>query len=104
LLGNFSEYFIHELCQEFFEYGLVDYKTPSDFRELLESIKLVRKDDIRLNDVLEKDKPDIDIHIKNKCAISFILSSFCFSFGKLLMNFWALFDDLREYSISSFVI
>jgi len=67
--GNFSEYFIHELCQEFFEYGLVDYKTPSDFRELLESIKLVRKDDIRLNDVLEKDKPDIDIHIKNKCAI-----------------------------------
>lgn len=67
--GNFSEYFIHELCQEFFECGLVDDKTPSDFRELLECVKLVRKEDIRLNDILEKDKPDIDIHIKNKCAI-----------------------------------
>lgn len=67
--GNFSEYFIHELCQEFFECGLIDDKTPSDFRDLLECIKLVRKEDIKLNDVLEKGKPDIDIHIKNKCAI-----------------------------------
>ena len=67
--GNFSEYFIHELCQEFFECGLIDDKTPSDFRDLLECIKLARKDDIKLNDVLEKGKPDIDIHIKNKCAI-----------------------------------
>jgi len=67
--GNFSEYFIYELCQEFFECGLIDDKTPSDFRDLLECIKLVRKEDIKLNDVLEKGKPDIDIHIKNKCAI-----------------------------------
>jgi len=67
--GNFSEYFIYELCQEFFECGLIDDKTPSDFRDLLECIKLVSKEDIKLNDVLEKGKPDIDIHIKNKCAI-----------------------------------
>ncbi len=68
--GNFSEYFIHELCQEFFECGLIDDKTPPNFRELLECIKLVRKkDDIKLNDTLERDKPDIDVHIKSKCAI-----------------------------------
>jgi len=56
-------------AQEFFECGLIDDKTPSDFRDLLECIKLVSKEDIKLNDVLEKGKPDIDIHIKNKCAI-----------------------------------
>jgi len=68
--GGFSEYFIHELCQEFFDYGLIDDKTPPEFRDLLECIKLARcKDDIILNDILEQGKPDIDIHIKNKCAI-----------------------------------
>jgi len=68
--GGFSEYFIHELCREFFDYGIIDEKTPSEFKDLLERVKLARnKDDIKLNDVLEQDRPDIDIHIKNKCAI-----------------------------------
>lgn len=68
--GCFSEYFIHELCREFFDYGIIDEKTPLEFKDLLENIKLVgNKEDIKLNDVLEQDKPDIDVHIKNKCAI-----------------------------------
>lgn len=68
--GHFSEYFIHELCQEFFNFGVIDEKTPSEFRNLLQSITSAEnKDDIILNDVLEQGKPDIDIHIKNKCAI-----------------------------------
>jgi hypothetical protein len=68
--GSFSEYFIHELCREFFDYGIIDEETPLEFKDLLESIKLARnKEDIKLNDVLEQDKPDIDVHIENKCAI-----------------------------------
>lgn len=68
--GSFSEYFIHELCQEFFECGEIDGKTPPEFKDLLECIKSARnKYDIKLNDILEQHKPDIDIHIKNKCAI-----------------------------------
>jgi len=68
--GSFSEYFVHELCQEFFECGKIDEKTPPGFRDLLECIKSAKnKYDIKLNDILEQHKPDIDIHIKNKCAI-----------------------------------
>jgi len=68
--GNFSEYFIHELCREFFEYGLIDKRTPSEFKNFLENVKLARnKEDIILNDSLEKNSPDIDIHIRRKCAI-----------------------------------
>ena len=68
--GSFSEYFIHELCREFFDYGIIDEKTPLEFKDLLECIKLAgNKEDIKLNDVLEQDKPDIDVHIENKCAI-----------------------------------
>ena len=68
--GGFSEYFIHELCQEFFDYGTINENTPPEFKDLLECVKLVgNKEDIKLNDVLEPDKPDVDIHIKNKCAI-----------------------------------
>lgn len=68
--GGFSEYFIHKLCQEFFDFGVVDEKSPHHFDELLECIKLARsKDDIILNDVVKPGHPDIDIHIKGKCAI-----------------------------------
>jgi hypothetical protein len=70
--GSFSEYFIHELCQEFFGCGIVDKRTPTDFRGLLECVKRARsKEDIKLNDIIEQGKPDIDIHIKNNCAIFF---------------------------------
>ncbi|RLI82468.1 hypothetical protein DRP04_03900 [Archaeoglobales archaeon] len=67
--GGFSEYFIHELFREFFENGVIDEKTPDEFRELFECIKTARKDSIILNDHVEKDKPDIDIHIRGKCAV-----------------------------------
>lgn len=67
--GRFSEYFIHELFQEFCESGLTDDKTPFDFRKLLEYIRSSKKEDILLNDVIETGEPDIDIHIKNKCSI-----------------------------------
>lgn len=70
--GSFSEYFIHELCQEFFGCGIVDERTPTDFRGLLECVERARsKDNIKLNDIIEQGKPDIDIHIKNNCAIFF---------------------------------
>jgi hypothetical protein len=70
--GGFSEYFIHELLQEFFTCGIVDEETPLEFKELLECVRLARsKDDIILNAVLEQGKPDIDIHIRKKCAVFF---------------------------------
>ncbi len=68
--GSFSEYFIHELCREFFNCGIIDEKTSLEFKDLLECIKSARnEEDIKLNDILEQDKPDIDVHIENKCAI-----------------------------------
>jgi hypothetical protein len=68
--GGFSEYFVHELCQEFFDFSIVDDKTPIEFKNFLECVKLSRKkEDIVLKDFIEPGQPDIDIHIKNKCAI-----------------------------------
>ena len=68
--GRFSEYFIYELYQEFSDCGKIDDNTPQEFRDLLECIiSAENKNDIKLNDILEKNMPDIDIHIKNKCAI-----------------------------------
>jgi len=70
--GHFSEYFIHELCREFFDYGKFDEHTPPEFKDLLECVKLAsNKDEIVLNDILKQGEPDIDIHIKNKCGIFF---------------------------------
>jgi len=67
--GGFSEYFIHELFLEFFEYGRIDEETPEEFRSLFETIKHSKREDIKLNDVIVQNKPDIDIHIKNQSAI-----------------------------------
>lgn len=68
--GGFSEYFIHELCREFFDHGNIDKNTPSEFECLLTCVKMARnKEDIRLNETIDQGKPDIDIYIKNKCAI-----------------------------------
>lgn len=69
--GSFSEYFLHKLCQEFFDHGVIDDKTPEELRDLLKCIKSAKhKEDIRLNDPLfGPGNPDIDIHIKGKCAI-----------------------------------
>ena len=67
--GSFSEYFIHDLCREFHDCGKIDALTPQKFKILLESVISTDKDDIKLNDVLVAGKPDIDLHIKNKCAV-----------------------------------
>jgi len=67
--GNFSEYFIHELFLDFLENGRIDKETPSCYKELLQHIKSVKKEDIILNHVIEPNKPDIDIHIKDRCGI-----------------------------------
>ncbi len=69
--GSFSEYFIHHLFKEFFNYGKIDEKTPSEYKDLLESIKSVENiNNIILNDtIFGANQPDIDIHINGRCAI-----------------------------------
>ncbi|WP_456468015.1 hypothetical protein [Archaeoglobus sp.] len=67
--GGFSEYFIHELFLEYFESGDLDDETPEEFRDLLMCVKTAKKESIVLNDHPEKNEPDIDIHIKGKCAV-----------------------------------
>jgi len=67
--GGFSEYFIHDLFEDFLEHGVTDSQTPLDFQRLMNNIKTCgNKLNIIRGDRLELDKPDIDIHIKNKCA------------------------------------
>lgn len=68
--GVFSEYFLYELCKEFFDFGTVDEKTPIEFKDMFCCIKSAKnKNDIKLNGIIDANKPDIDIHIENKCAI-----------------------------------
>jgi len=67
--GGFSEYFIHDLFEEYYDCCEVDERTPNDFRKLMVLIRESLRENIKRNDFIEQDKPDIDIHIKNKCAV-----------------------------------
>lgn len=67
--GGFSEYFIHDLFEEYHDCCIVDNQTPQDFKKLMELIRQARRDDIKRGDVIEKDKPDIDIHVRKRCAV-----------------------------------
>jgi hypothetical protein len=68
--GSFSEYLIRELLQEVYDYVTLDNTSASDFDEMFACIKSASsKDDIILNWVIEKDQPDVDIYIKDRCAI-----------------------------------
>jgi hypothetical protein len=66
--GSFSEYLIHELLQKFHDYGSLDISV-SDFTELLKCIKSASRDDIIRSYMIEKNQPDIDIYVKDKCAV-----------------------------------
>jgi len=94
--GGFSEYFIHDLCIDYFENGLLDDKTPMKFKELFECIKLSRKEDIKKNDFIEKGKPDIDIHIKKKCAIFLKNSSIK---SEEIQQIWKEIQLCKRYNI-----
>lgn len=67
--GGFSEYFIHDLFEEYYDFCEIDGRTSEDFMILMKLIKGSTKGNIKRNDFVEEDKPDIDIHIKNKCAV-----------------------------------
>lgn len=68
--GTFSEYLIRELLQELYEYISLDKRTTSDFAEMFACIKSASsKEDIILNHILENGKPDVDIYVKDRCAI-----------------------------------
>ena len=68
--GGFSEYFLHDLCLDFYINGIVNENTPTEFRPFLECVKNVKnKKDIVLNDFVENNKPDIDIHLKGEGAL-----------------------------------
>jgi len=68
--GHFSEYFLYELIQSFFEHGKIVGDTPDYYRDLFVSIKSAKsKNDIVLNYSVENGDPDIDIYIKKQCAI-----------------------------------
>ncbi len=68
--GSFSEYLIHDLLQKVYDYVSLDKKSSSDFKELLICIKAASsKDDIILKFMLETDKPDVDIYVRDQCAI-----------------------------------
>jgi len=67
--GGFSEYFIHDLFEEYYDCCEIDEKISEDFIKLMKLIKGSIKENIKRNDFVEEDKPDIDIHIKNKCAV-----------------------------------
>lgn len=68
--GTFSEYLIRELLQKVYEYVSLDNRSTSDFEEMFTCIKSASsKDDIILNYVMEKDQPDVDIYVRDKCAV-----------------------------------
>ncbi len=68
--GGFTEYFIHELFQEFHEHAAVDQTSPEEFKDLMQCVKnTANVEDIKRNDFIEEGKPDIDIHVKRQGAV-----------------------------------
>lgn len=68
--GSFSEYLIHELLRKVYDYVPLDKAFASDFEEMFACIKSASsRDDIILNFLKEKDQPDVDIYVRDKCAI-----------------------------------
>jgi hypothetical protein len=68
--GSFSEYLIRELLQKVYDYVSLSNTSTSDFYEMFACIKSASsRDDIILNWALEKNQPDVDIYIRDRCAI-----------------------------------
>ena len=70
--GKFTEYFIHQLCLSFYNHHKEKDMDTDTFSPLLKEIVYLDSGErIRLNDIVENGKPDLDILIGEKLTILF---------------------------------
>ncbi len=94
--GNFSEYLIHQLLQEY-HVSNINKKSSEDFNELFACIKSATcKEAIVLNYILENGKPDVDIYVKDQCGI--FLKNAVIDSGKI-KKIWGELTLCKAYGI-----
>lgn len=96
--GKFTEYFVHQLCLSFYSHhNEKDIDTDTFAPLLKEIVSLDSGERIRLNDIVENGKPDLDILIGEKLAILFKNSKIE---SKEMKGIWEEMEICRKRGIS----